>query len=220
MSNAPYLLPKAPLRLPFGDGELVDAMTSRRPPRTLDGKLMDEQAAAPSAELGLTREQLDAWALRSHQRAIAAIDAGRMAEEIVPVEVPGRRGDTVVDTDEAPRRDTSLERLAALPPLFTKHGATTAGNAPGVNDGAATLVLASEDWARERGLEPLARSARPAVRRRRLRLPRAHARRRRPRVALGEGRPHGLRHRRDRDQRGVRSVALHSSTCSASTPSA
>ena len=117
---------------------------------------MAAQNSQVSAEVGITREQQDAWALRSHQRAIAAIDAGRLADEIVPVTAPGRRGDTVVDTDEGPRRDTSAERLAALPPVFSKDGATTAGNAPGVNDGAAALVLASEDWAREHGLAPLA----------------------------------------------------------------
>jgi acetyl-CoA C-acetyltransferase len=88
---------------------------------------------------------------------VAAIDDARLADEIVPVTVPGRRGDTVVEADEGPRRDTSAEKLASLKPVFTKDGATTAGNAPGVNDGAAALVLASEEWARERGLTPLAR---------------------------------------------------------------
>ena len=117
---------------------------------------MAAQNSAVSAEVGITRAQQDAWALRSHERAIAAIDAGRFADEIVPVTIPGRRGDTVVDTDEGPRRDTSAERLAALPPVFSKDGATTAGNAPGVNDGAAALVLASEDWAAANGFEPLA----------------------------------------------------------------
>ena len=142
---------------------------------TFDGLIMAAQNSQVSAEMGITREQQDAWALRSHERAIAAIDAGRLADEIVPVTIPGRRGDTVVDTDEGPRRDTSAERLAALPPVFSKDGATTAGNAPGVNDGAAALVLASEDWARERGLAPLAVIRSAGVRGRRLRLSRAHA---------------------------------------------
>ena len=156
MSNAPYLLPKARFGYSFGDGTLVDSMTFDGLTCTFDGLIMAAQNSQVSAEMGITREQQDAWALRSHERAIAAIDAGRLADEIVPVTIPGRRGDTVVDTDEGPRRDTSAERLAALPPVFSKDGATTAGNAPGVNDGAAALVLASEDWARERGCKPLA----------------------------------------------------------------
>jgi acetyl-CoA C-acetyltransferase len=156
MSNAPYLLPRARFGYTFGDGVLVDSMTSDGLTCTFDGLIMAEQNSVVSAEVGITRAQQDAWALRSHERAIAAIDAGRFAAEIVPVTIPGRRGDTVVDTDEGPRRDTSAERLAALPPVFSKDGATTAGNAPGVNDGAAALVLASEDWAAEHGLVPLA----------------------------------------------------------------
>jgi acetyl-CoA C-acetyltransferase len=156
MSNAPYLLPKARFGYTFGDGAVVDSMTSDGLTCTFDGLIMAEQNSVVSAEVGITRAQQDAWALRSHERAIAAIDAGRLADEIVPVTVPGRRGDTVVDTDEGPRRDTSAERLAALPPVFSKDGATTAGNAPGVNDGAAALVLASEDWAAAHGLAPLA----------------------------------------------------------------
>jgi acetyl-CoA C-acetyltransferase len=156
MSNAPYLLPKARFGYSFGDGSLVDSMTSDGLTCTFDGLIMAAQNSAVSAEIGITREQQDAWALRSHRRAVEAIDAGRMAAEVVPVTVSGRRGDTVVDTDEGPRRDTSAERLAALPPVFSRDGATTAGNAPGVNDGAAALVLASEDWARDRGLKPLA----------------------------------------------------------------
>jgi acetyl-CoA C-acetyltransferase len=156
MSNAPYLLPKARFGYTFGDGVLVDSMTSDGLTCTFDGLIMAEQNSVVSAEVGITRAQQDAWALRSHERAIAAIDSGRLADEIVPVTIPGRRGDTVVDTDEGPRRDTSAERLAALPPVFSKDGATTAGNAPGVNDGAAALVLASEDWAAEHGFAPLA----------------------------------------------------------------
>ncbi len=118
---------------------------------------MYEQASAVADELGLARADLDEWALRSHERAIAAIDAGRMAEEIVAVEVPGRGGPTLVDTDEAPRRDTTLERLASLKPLDPEHPTHTAGNSPGVNDGAAMLVVADADLAQERELEPLAR---------------------------------------------------------------
>ena len=157
MSNAPYLLPKARFGYTMGNGVLVDHMTQDGLTSTFDNLIMAEENSVVSAEIGCSRQDQDAWALRSHQRAVAAIDDGRLADEIVPVTVPGRRGDTVVEADEGPRRDTSAEKLASLKPVFTKDGATTAGNAPGVNDGAAALVLASEEWARERGLTPLAR---------------------------------------------------------------
>jgi acetyl-CoA C-acetyltransferase len=153
MSNAPYLLPKGRYGIRFGDAELLDANLEDglRDPWTRH--LMYEQASMVATELGIEREPLDAWALRSHQRAIAAIDDGRMAEEIVAVEAPGR----LVDTDEGPRRDTSLEKLAALRPLVPEHPTHTAGNSPGVNDGAGALVLADEDWAHTQQLAPLAR---------------------------------------------------------------
>ena len=157
MSNAPYLLPKARFGYTMGDGELVDHMTSDGLTSTFDGLIMAEQNSVVSAEIGCTRQDQDGWALRSHQRAIEAMDAGHLADEIAPVTVTGRKRETVVDTDESPRRDTSLERLAALKPVFTADGATTAGNAPGINDGAGALVLASAEWARQRGIAPLAR---------------------------------------------------------------
>jgi acetyl-CoA C-acetyltransferase len=157
MSSAPYLLARARSGYRFGDGELLDANLRDGLRDPWSGKLMYEQASAVADELGLTRSELDEWALRSHQRAVAAIDSGRMAEEIVAVEVPERGGPALVDTDEAPRRDTTLERLAALPPLDHAHPTHTAGNSPGVNDGAAMLVVAEADLARERNLEPLAR---------------------------------------------------------------
>ena len=97
---------------------------------TFDGLIMAEQNSVVAAEVGISREEQDAWALRSHERAVAAIDGGRFAEEIAPVTIQGRKGATVVDTDESPRRDTSLERLAALKPVFVADGSTTAGNAP------------------------------------------------------------------------------------------
>jgi acetyl-CoA C-acetyltransferase len=99
---------------------------------------------------------MDRWALRSHERAVQATDDGRMSDEIVPVTIRGRRGETVVEVDEGPRRDTSLERLASLPGLVGKEGSHTAGNSPSVNDGAAALVLASEEWAEANGREILA----------------------------------------------------------------
>ncbi len=105
---------------------------------------------------GVTREDQDEWALRSHQRAVAAIDEGRFAKEILPVEVPGKRGSTTVDTDERPRRDTTLEALAKLPPVYKEGGTVTAGNASGINDGAASLVVTSASKAQALGLTPRA----------------------------------------------------------------
>jgi acetyl-CoA C-acetyltransferase len=157
MSNAPYLAPKARFGYGMGDGVLIDHMTFDGLTSPFDNLIMAEQNSVVSAEIGCSRGDQDAWALRSHQRAVAAMDEGSLAEEIVPVTVPGRRGETVVEADEGPRRDTSAERLAALKPVFTRDGVTTAGNAPGINDGAAALVLASEAWAKQRGLAPLAR---------------------------------------------------------------
>jgi acetyl-CoA C-acetyltransferase len=148
MSNAPYVLKKARFGYRLGDGTLIDLMTHDGLTSTFDKRHMVEQASFVSRELGISREEQDEWALRSHQRAIAAIDEGRFREEIVPV------GDFAVD--EGPRRDTSLEKLASLKPVFDPEGTTTAGNAPGVNDGAAALVVTSEEFARRRGLEPLA----------------------------------------------------------------
>jgi acetyl-CoA C-acetyltransferase len=157
MSNAPYLVPKARFGYTMGDGVLVDHMTSDGLTSTFTNRIMAEENSVVSAEIGSTREAQDAWALRSHERAVAAQDAGHLADEIAPVTVPGRKGETVVEADEGPRRDTSAEKLASLKPVFTKDGVTTAGNAPGVNDGAAAVVLASEEWAQAQGLTPLAR---------------------------------------------------------------
>ena len=104
----------------------------------------------------MTRADLDRWALRSHERAIAATDEGRLPEEIVPVTMKSRKSETVVEVDEAPRRDSSLETLAKLPGLASKDGHARAGNSPGVNDGGGALVLASDEWARANGKEVLA----------------------------------------------------------------
>ncbi len=117
---------------------------------------MAQEATEVAAELEITRAEMDRWAVRSHARAVAAIDDGRMAEEIVAVTVPSRKADVVVEQDEAPRRDTTLESLAKLPPIFVKDGSHTAGNSPGVNDGAGAIVVASEDWAKAHGRESLA----------------------------------------------------------------
>jgi acetyl-CoA C-acetyltransferase len=148
MSNAPYLLKKARFGYRLGNGELVDSMVFDGLTSTFDKQHMVQQASKVARELGVSREDQDGWALRSHERAVRAIDEGRFADEIVPV------GDFAVD--EGPRRDTSLEKLAALKPVFDPEGTTTAGNAPGVNDGAGCVVVASEELARRRGLPILA----------------------------------------------------------------
>jgi acetyl-CoA C-acetyltransferase len=120
------------------------------------GRQMFDEATEIGDELELTRPDLDRWALRSHELALAAIDEGRMADEIVTVTVKGRKGDTEVEVDEGPRRDTSLELLAKLPGLVGKEGSHTAGNSPGVNDGAGALVVSSDEWAQANGREALA----------------------------------------------------------------
>ncbi len=148
MTNAPYALKKARFGYRLGDGTLIDLMTHDGLTSTFDKKHMVEQASFVSRELGIPREDQDRWALRSHERAVRAIDAGLFADEIVPV------GE--LEVDESPRRDTSYERLAALRPVFDPEGTTTAGNAPGVNDGASCVIVTSEEFARRRGLEPLA----------------------------------------------------------------
>ena len=156
MSKAPYLLPQARFGYRMGDAQMLDAMVHDGLTNPFSGKQMFVEATAVADEFEMTRADLDRWALRSHERALAAIDEGRMAEEIVPVSVNGRKQSTVVEIDEGPRRDTSLERLAALPGLVGKDGSHTAGNSPGVNDGAGALVLASEEWASANGKEALA----------------------------------------------------------------
>jgi acetyl-CoA C-acetyltransferase len=148
MSNAPYLLTKARFGYRLGNGELVDHMVFDGLVSSFDGRHMVEQASMVARELGISREEQDEWAYRSHVRAADAQDAGHFADEIVPV------GD--VAADEGIRRDTTLEKLASLQPVFDPAGTTTAGNAPSVNDGASAVVVCSEEFARKRGLEPLA----------------------------------------------------------------
>ncbi len=148
MSNAPYLLPKARFGYRLGNGEVLDHMVFDGLTSSFDGLHMVQQASLVSRELGITREEQDEWAYRSQMRAAAAQDEGRFEDEIVSV------GD--VTADEGIRRDTTLEKLAALQPVFDPEGTTTAGNAPGVNDGASCVVVCSEEFAARRGLEPLA----------------------------------------------------------------
>jgi acetyl-CoA C-acetyltransferase len=156
MSRAPYLLTRARFGYRMGDAEVLDAMVHDALTNPFSGRQMFDEATEVGDRLELTRPDLDRWALRSHLRAIAATDAGRLPEEIVPVTVKGRKGETVVEVDEGPRRDTTLEKLASLPGLVGKEGSHTAGNSPGVNDGGGALVLASDRWARANGNAPLA----------------------------------------------------------------
>ena len=156
MSKAPYLLPQARFGYRMGDAKMLDAMVHDGLTNPFSGKQMFVEATEIGDELEMTRADLDRWALRSHELALKATDEGRMSEEIVSVTIKGRKGDTVVDVDEGPRRDTSLEKLAALPGLVGKEGSHTAGNSPGVNDGGGALVLASEEWAAANGKEALA----------------------------------------------------------------
>jgi acetyl-CoA C-acetyltransferase len=155
MSCAPYLLPGARFGFRMGDVTALDAMVHDGLTNPFSGKQMFVEATTIGDELEITRADLDRWALRSHELAIAATDEGRLAEEIVPVVVKGKKGDTTVEIDEAPRRDTSLERLAVLPGLVGRDGSHTAGNSPGVNDGGGALVLSSEEWASANNKQPL-----------------------------------------------------------------
>jgi acetyl-CoA C-acetyltransferase len=148
MSNAPYLLKRARFGYRLGNGELIDSMIFDGLTSTFDQLHMVQQNSQVSRELGISREEQDAWAARSHVRAAAAQDAGRFDDEIVPV--------ADLTADESIRRDTSYETLSRLKPVFDPEGTTTAGNAPGVNDGASCVIVCSEEFARRRGLEPLA----------------------------------------------------------------
>jgi acetyl-CoA C-acetyltransferase len=157
MSNAPFLLNGARTGLKFGDQKLTDAMVKDGLWCAFEGVHMGEHAELTARKSEISREEQDDFAVESHRRAIEAIDGGRFADEIVAVEIESRKGTTTVDTDECPRRETSRDVLARLKPAFTKEGTVTAGNAPGLNDGASALVVTSEAYAGERGLPPLAR---------------------------------------------------------------
>ena len=148
MTNAPYALKKARFGYRLGDGPLIDLMIWDGLRSTFDERHMVEQAAFVARQLGVSREEQDGWALRSHERAVKAQDEGFFAEEIVPVDG--------VAADESPRRDTSPEKLAQLKPVMDPEGTITAGNAPGVNDGASCVIVCSEEYARRRGFEVLA----------------------------------------------------------------
>jgi len=151
MSNAPYMLEKARFGYRMGDAKMLDAMVHDGLTNPFSGKQMFAEATEVGDELEITRADMDRWALRSHELAIQATDEGRLPEEIVSVTISSRKGDTVVEIDEAPRRESSLESLAKLPGLTGREGSHTAGNSPGVNDGAGAVVLASEEWAKANG---------------------------------------------------------------------
>ena len=164
MSRAPYSLPKAESGFPFGNLTAWDTALGWRYPNPRMKEMYGTEQMGETAENiaammpEITREMQDAFALRSHQRAIAAIDSGKFAEEIVPVTIPQRKGEPkIVDTDERPRRDTTIESLARLRPAFREGGTVTAGNSSGLNDGAAALLLMSEEKAKELGLKQMAR---------------------------------------------------------------
>jgi acetyl-CoA acyltransferase len=164
MSRAPWVMPKPETGLPRGEPAVYDTtlgwrMINPRMAERYSTEAMGETAENVAERYSISREDQDAFALRSHQRAVVARAEGRLADQIVPVDVPAKRGEpaSAVSGDEGPREDTSLEKLASLKPIFRKGGSVTAGNSSTLNDGAACLVLASESIAEELGAEPLAR---------------------------------------------------------------
>ena len=158
MANAPYLLPKLRAGARMGNTQAIDSMTFDGLHCAITDQAMGSTGELVAQKYGVTRAMQDEWALNSHRKAIAAIASGAFKAEIVPILVPGRKGELVVDTDEGPRADTSLEALAKLKPAFKKEGGTvTAGNAPSVNDGAAAALVATEAYARAHGLPVQAR---------------------------------------------------------------
>src|SRR5215213_4732006 len=164
MSNAPYLVPKAREGYRLGNGVLVDAMIHDGLWCAFENYHMGNTGEVVATRYHVTREEQDEYALNSHRKAAAAIKAGKFKDEIIAVEIPQKKGSSVVfDTDEPVREDTSLEALAKLRPAFKESGTVTAGNAPGVNDGASALVVTSEERARSLGVEPLARVAAQAT---------------------------------------------------------
>jgi acetyl-CoA C-acetyltransferase len=157
MSNAPYLLRARGGELRFGHSQLIDALLLDGLWDPFEDWAMGMAAEWIADEYEVTREAMDRLAYESHQKAIQAIDDGKFSAEITPVEVPSRKGSTtLIDQDETPRRDTSLEKLATLPPAFKSDGRVTAGNAPGLNDGAAAVIFASREYAERNKLTPLA----------------------------------------------------------------
>jgi acetyl-CoA C-acetyltransferase len=156
MSSAPYLLTQARFGYRMGDAKALDGMVHDGLTNPFSGKHMGEEADEVGDELEITRADMDRFALRSHELAVQATDEGRLPEEIVAVTISSKKGDTTVEVDEAPRRDSSLESLSKLRGAFHEGGSHTAGNAPGVNDGAGALVLSSDEWAKQNGRSAIA----------------------------------------------------------------
>jgi acetyl-CoA C-acetyltransferase len=164
MSNCPYLLPKAREGMRLGHGEVQDSMIHDGLWDAYNDYHMGCTGELVAEKYGVTRKQQDEWALDSHRKAVAAIKAGKFAAEVMPVPIPQKKGDPVpFATDESPREDTSLEALSRLKPAFKEGGTVTAGNAPGVNDGAAALVVVGADVAKALGAKPMARVVGQAV---------------------------------------------------------
>jgi acetyl-CoA C-acetyltransferase len=157
MSNAPYLLPKARTGYRMGNSEIIDGVVHDGLWCAFENIHMGEEAEVIAEKYGVTREEQDRFSLQSHQHAAAATAAGRFKDEIVPIEVKGKKGTTIVDTDEPIRGDSSMDALTKLMPAFQEGGTVTAGNAPGLSDGASATVVVDQDFAREQGLEVLAR---------------------------------------------------------------
>lgn len=157
MSNAPYILPKARWGMRMGDTQVKDMMVHDGLTCSFNNVHMGTYGNSTAKEFGISREEQDRWSERSHKLAVKATEDGTLSKEIAAVQVPQRKGDPItVDQDEAPRKDTSTEKLSKLSPVFGSDGTITAGNAPGVNDGAAAMVLMSEERASKEGKEPLA----------------------------------------------------------------
>ncbi|MBI3932319.1 MAG: acetyl-CoA C-acetyltransferase [Acidobacteria bacterium] len=164
MSNCPYLLPKAREGMRLGHGPMLDAMIHDGLWDAYEDYHMGCTGEIVAEKYGVTREEQDRYSLESHQKAVSAIKAGKFEGEILPVPIPQKKGDPVMfGVDESPREDTSLEALARLKPAFKDGGTVTAGNAPGVNDGAAALVVTSSDTAKRLGRKPMARIVAQAV---------------------------------------------------------
>lgn len=158
MSNCPYLLGKIRGGVKFGDQKLVDSLIHDGLWCAFENVHMGVLAEFTAKNSGISREEQDEYAYNSQRKAGEAMSAGRFKEEIVPVEIPTRKGEPIViDTDETPRPDTTIEKLAALKPAFQKDGTVTAGNAPGLNDGASAVVVMAEEKAKEFGIKPMAR---------------------------------------------------------------
>lgn len=158
MTNAPHALLGLRSGVRMGDASLVDLMIYDGLTCSFHGVHMGNYGNSTAQELSISRAEQDEWALLSHRRAVAATETGKLQEEMVPVEVPQRKGPPlIIYEDEAPRKDTSLEKLARLQPVFDADGTITAGNAPGINDGACALVLMEEQEAKNKGYKPLAK---------------------------------------------------------------